>query len=86
MAITPKQTRINQLEVHHLASYNTLSPSVPQSSTAHAASLGISATEAAHRLSLLVDQGLAIRARGSVVGKDGKTYAGSTLDSFTQAA
>lgn len=74
---TIKQTRINQLEVHHLASYSTLSPSAPQSSASHAATLGITATEAQHRLSILVDQGLAVQA---------KSAKGATLDSYTQTA
>jgi hypothetical protein len=77
MTTTPKQTRINQLEAHHLASYNALSPSLPQSSTAHASSLSLTATEAQHRLSILVDEGLAVQAKGPK---------GQTLDSYTQAS
>lgn len=76
MAVPNKTFRVSKLDTKHISSYNTLS-STPQSSAAHAASLGITVTEASHRLSLLVDEGLAVRARG---------WKGQTLDSFTAAA
>lgn len=62
---TAKQARINNLDAHHTASLNKLSPTVPQSVAAHAASLGITQTEAQRRLSLLVDEGLAVALKNS---------------------
>lgn len=48
------------LESHHLQSFQQLS-STPQSLAQHAAALGITTTEAQHRLSLLVDESLAVQ-------------------------
>lgn len=72
MSVPNRAFRISKLNTQHTASLNTLS-STPQSSTAHAATLGISAGEAQRRLSLLVDEGLVIQA---------KSAKGATLDSY----
>ena len=69
---TAKQARINNLEAHHSASLNKLSPTVPQTVAVHAVSLGISQAEAIKRLSLLVDEGLATAlksAKGAPTGQ-----------------
>jgi hypothetical protein len=54
-----KTFRISKLNTQHTNSLNQLS-STPQTLTSHASSLGISQTEASHRLSLLIDESLAI--------------------------
>lgn len=67
-----KTFRIAKLDTHHTSSLNQLS-STPQSLASHASALGISTTEAQHRLSLLVDEGLAIANKTAKGAPDG-TY------------
>jgi len=76
MSQSLKAFRTAQLDTHHSVSLSQLS-STPQSSIAHAASLGLTQTEAQHRLSILVDQQLASQAKGSK---------GQTLDSYVLAS
>jgi hypothetical protein len=62
--VANKNMRIAKLDTHHTASLNVLS-STPQTLAAHAAAVGIDPIEASHRLSLLVDEGLAVALKDS---------------------
>lgn len=65
-----KTFRIAKLNTQHANSLNQLS-STPQSTAQQATSLGITTIEASHRLSLLVDEGLAIANKTAKGAPDG---------------
>jgi len=65
-----KSFRISKLEAHHVATYTKVTASA-QTIAAIAAQLGISFDDAEKRLSLLVDEGLAVRTSG---GRTTATY------------
>ena len=65
MSALNKSFRVSKLTTSHVTSLNVLSPTAPQSVAAHAASLGITTQEATKRLSLLVDEGLAVTVKNS---------------------
>ena len=64
MSAASKAFRIGKLEVHHTSALNSLS-STPQTLAAVAAGYGVSVDLAERHLSVLIDEGLAIRTKGS---------------------
>jgi predicted ArsR family transcriptional regulator len=70
--VANKTFRLSKLNTQHTNSYNQLTSS-PKTLAQIAASLGVSTIEAAHRLSVLIDEGLCTR---------NKSAQGAPLDSY----